>query len=106
MEIVGIILAIIILCCMISSWSTKKKREALFEKYRDAKVVDDIMEGKIWQGMSHDQLIDSWGRPVDTSQKVQRNRVTLICKYGQTGKNRFNSRVTLENGEVIGWDQK
>jgi hypothetical protein len=106
LEVVGIILVVGALWIAGSIWTTKQRREALMTKYGDAAVVENIMQKKIWQGMSHEQLVDSWGSPADTAEKVQRHRVIHTCKYGQTGKNRFNSRVTVENGVVTGWEQK
>ena len=82
------------------------RRARLLTKYGDAAVVDAIMEQKIWQGMSAEQLLESWGRPEDVDQKTLKSKVALTCKYGQTGKNRFSSRVHLENDVVVGWEQK
>lgn len=106
LEVVGVICLVGILWVAGQAWAKKQRRETLMAKYGDAEVVENIMQKKIWQGMSHEQLVESWGSPADTAQKVQRNRIIHTCKYGQTGKNRFNSRVTVENGVVTGWEQK
>lgn len=62
-----------------------------------------ILAKKMWQGMTEEQLTDSWGKPVEISQEVIRRRVRETWKYGQTGKNRFQNRVYFEDGYVIGW---
>lgn len=90
----------------ISKYLTQKRRERLWEKYQDQSIVEGIMEGKIWQGMSEEQLIDSWGRPAAKDHKVLKTKKTEIFKYNQTGKNRFASRVKLDNGMVVGWEQR
>lgn len=97
--LIGIIVAI-------SKYLTRKRRERLWEKYQDQSIVEGIMEAKIWQGMSEEQLIDSWGRPVAKDHKVLKTKTSEIFKYNQTGKNRFASRVKLDNGIVVGWEQR
>ena len=87
-------------------WADKRRRERLMVKYGDADVVQRIMKRMIWQGMSKDQLIDSRGRPVDVGTKIYKTKTTEIFKYGQTGKNRFDARITVENGAVVGWEEK
>ena len=83
-----------------------KRRERLMLKYNDAEIVDKIMNKRIWQGMSQEQLIDSWGSPVTKDQKHLKTKTTEIFKYNQTGKNRFSNRVRVENGIVVGWEKK
>ncbi|KQW21377.1 hypothetical protein ASC80_14950 [Afipia sp. Root123D2] len=79
-----------------------RRREELIGKYGQ-EVAEEILAGKVWQGMSEPQLLDSWGSPVEVGREVIRNKVKETWKYGQTGKNRFLNRVYLENGIVIGW---
>lgn len=88
------------------AYLNQKRRERLMDKYNDAEIVERIMEKIIWQGMSEEQLIDSWGRPIAKDQKLYKTKSTEIFKYNQTGKNRFSNRVRVENGTVVGWDKK
>ncbi|MDR3375982.1 MAG: hypothetical protein P4L98_19840 [Ancalomicrobiaceae bacterium] len=81
----------------------KKRREFLIKKYNDISIVDMIMAGQICQGMSEDQLIDSWGHPVAVDRKAYKTKTTETFKYGQTGKNRFRNRVFVEDRVVVGW---
>jgi hypothetical protein len=83
----------------------RRRREGLIAKYNSVQIADDIIAHKIWQGMTSDQLVDSWGRPVDVDTKVYKQKTNETWKYGQTGKNRFNQRVFTENGVVVGWQQ-
>lgn len=79
-----------------------RRREELIGKY-GLEVAEAVIAGKVWQGMSEPQLLDSWGSPVEVGREVVRDKVKETWKYGQTGKNRFLNRVYLENGIVIGW---
>jgi hypothetical protein len=53
--------------------------------------------------MTVEQLVKSWGSPVDIDCEIVKTRKKETWKYGQTGKNRFANRIYLENGIVIGW---
>lgn len=88
------------------SYKTKLKRERLMEKYRDEQLVDKLMQRMFWQGQSEEQLIDSLGKPLDVDQKVLKTKTKEVWKYNETGKNRYGLRVILEDGKVVGWDQK
>jgi hypothetical protein len=59
----------------------------------------------IWQGMTDEQLLESWGGPADKDYEIKKATTKETWKYGQTGRNRFSNRVFLENGVVIGWKQ-
>jgi uncharacterized protein YecT (DUF1311 family) len=79
-----------------------RRKRLLIAKYGDA-IAARILARQIWQGMTEEQLIESWGRPVEIGSEVMRTKTKQIWKYGQTGKNRFRERVTVENGTVSGW---
>ncbi|KIQ78967.1 hypothetical protein ACM3NY_07695 [Aeromonas veronii] len=89
-----------------SHYQTKIRREYLMKKYGDKHLVEKLMKRMFWQGQSEGQLIDSLGKPIDIDQKVLKTKVKEVWKYNKTGKGRYALRVTLENGKVIGWDQK
>lgn len=82
------------------------RRTALLAKYGDEQVVERIMNRVLWQGESREQLNDSLGAPVDTDEKVLKKCRREVWKYYQTGVNRFGLRITLEDGVVVGWDEK
>jgi len=106
MEIIAAIFLVVVAIGLIRSYFRKKRRERLMAKYGDANVVDGIMNQKIWQGMSDEQLIDSWGSPVAKDHKIYKTKISETYKYNQTGRNRFGSRVKVENGIVVGWEQR
>ncbi len=63
----GIVLLIILGSAAVAAFAYlhhRRRREYLMKKYKDEHIVKDIMTKRIWQGMSKDQLIDSWGSPL------------------------------------------
>jgi hypothetical protein len=87
-------------------WTQRVRRASLLAKYSDADVVEDIMAGKIWEGMQEEQLVESLGQPEDIATKVLKTKTVQTYKYGRVGKNRYSTRVIVENGVVVGWDKK
>lgn len=83
----------------------KARRKRLMEKYGNAELVEAILNRKVLQGMTREQLYDSWGRPVETGHEIYKKTVRETFKYDRTGRNRFKKRVYLENGIVVGWKE-
>jgi len=84
----------------------KARRALLMKRYDDVEMVDTIMEGRIARGMSAEMVMDVWGEPADMDETVLKTKTKREMKYDQKGKNRFGTRVYLENGVVIGWETK
>lgn len=84
-------------------WAAESRKKRLIAKYGDNDLTRTIIAKKICQGMTSEQLIDSWGRPEETDEKILKTKTNETWKYGRTGKNRFNNRVYVENGIVVGW---
>ncbi len=78
----------------------------LHEKYNNDRVVKQILDGEVWEGMTSGELFDSWGEPEAIDQKYLKNKSREVWKYDHLGGNRYGGRVTLENGIVVGWDIK
>lgn len=78
----------------------------LRDKYKNEDVVQKIYEGYFWVGQTAQQLTDSLGQPEAIDNKLLKTRVKEVWKYNRQGVNRFSLRITVENGRVIGWDQK
>jgi hypothetical protein len=104
--VIGTVIVVVFLAIAWNRHATKKRREYLFAKYANDVVVQAIMDRKIWQGMTAEQLVDSWGTPVAIDDKVYKTKVVHTYKYIQAGRNRYRSRVKIENGYVVGWEQK
>lgn len=86
--------------------SKKARRNELMKKYNNAQLVDAIMGRSFWQGQTKGQLVDSLGNPHDIDKKVMKTKTKETWKYNHLGGNRYGLRITIEDGEVIGWDQK
>ncbi len=82
------------------------KRARLMMKSKDEELIERLMEEKFWVGQTKEQLINSLGEPLDVNQKVLKTKVKEVWKYEQTGKNRYGLKITLDDGVVVGWDQK
>jgi hypothetical protein len=88
-SIVAAVLLLIVLHRVIKKHRREKaiaeRRNYLFEKFGDMEVVEKIMAGRVWQGMSQDCLIESWGHPADIDEKVYKTKIKETWKYGETG---------------------
>ena len=84
----------------------RERRLALIAKYGSEHEADMIMDGKIWSGMSSEQLLDSLGKPEGVDQAVNVKKIREIWKYGKVGQNRYRNRITVDNGRVAGWTAK
>lgn len=84
----------------------EERRAYLLSKYRDGEIVEQIMAKRVWQGQTSDQLRDSIGAPMDTDEKVLKTKRREVWKYHHRGGNRYGLRITLDNGLVVGWDEK
>ena len=82
------------------------KRARLMMKSKDEELIERLMEEKFWVGQTKEQLINSLGESLDVNQKVLKTKVKEVWKYEQTGKNRYGLKITLDDGVVVGWDQK
>jgi hypothetical protein len=82
-----------------------ERRADLTTRFGDA-TCSRILAGDIWVGQTEEQLREALGGPVDIDEKVMKTKKREVWKYDQSGVNRFNTRVTLENGAVTGWDRK
>jgi len=90
-------------------WKEKKeaeRRAALMGKYNDAEIVMRIMGQKVWIGQTAEQLLESWGRPAAVDKKQLKTKRKEVWKWGQTGRNRYTNRVTLDNDVVVTYDIK
>jgi hypothetical protein len=80
------------------------RRQNLIERFGE-RVALQIIAGLLWEEMTAEQLIESWGRPVEVDRQVTRAKIRETWKYNKTGKNRFKNRIKLENGVVVEWTE-
>jgi len=85
-----------------------KRKKKLIDKYGD-EIGSKIASGKIWIDMTKEMLIDSWGKPEDTTEDVSRNKTKLRWYYkGRVTRQAttvYKYEVKLENDLVEGWKE-
>ncbi|MDE1712694.1 hypothetical protein PWG14_08345 (plasmid) [Chromobacterium amazonense] len=106
MELFILLVSVVAVWSLASSYIKRKRKKRLLEKYGDHEIVAMIMKRMFWQGQTPEQLIDSLGPPIDVDKKILKTKSKEIWKYDQRGKGRFGLRITIENGVVIGWEKK
>lgn len=84
----------------------RARRESIYSKYGRTEVAERILSKTIWVGETADQLIDSLGHPSDTDETVLKTKRKEIWKYYPKSTSRYGLRVKVENGVVVGWDEK
>lgn len=68
--------------------------------------ADRIMRGQFWQGQTQEMLIEALGHPSDVDVRVMKTKTRSVYKYVWNGANRYGLRITLEDGVVVGWEDK
>lgn len=84
----------------------EERRRSIYQKYGHTEIAEKIIDKKVWMGATGEQLIDSWGRPLDIDESVLKTKKKEVWKYCRKGANRYGYKVKIENGIVIGWDEK
>jgi uncharacterized membrane protein len=106
MKFILIIIVIVIAVIYFTHLANKAKRKRLMHIYNDFSLVERLMEGQFWQGQTTNQLIDSIGKPDDISRQVLKSKTKETWKYQKTGNKRYALKIFVEDGIVVGWDQK
>jgi hypothetical protein len=78
------------------------RRSKVGAKYADFGTRSKTLDRLIWQGMTEEQLIDSWGTSNGRTRRVLKTKVEQTLRYGI---GRSSSSVYIENGLVTGWWQ-
>lgn len=108
--VVGLLIGIPVALTLAISAARRRREEErknrIYAKYGRGEVADRILSSTIWVGETSEQLLDSIGRPADTDEKVLKTKKKEIWKYYHRGGNRYGLRITIENGVVVGWEEK
>lgn len=104
--ILGIGVALIVIAAITRSLIRAARAHAIYAKYGQTETAERIIKRQVWVGQSTEQLRDSLGSPVDVDEKVLKTKTKHVWKYVHRGGNRFGLRITLENGFVVGWDER
>ncbi|MFZ3322923.1 MAG: hypothetical protein WA190_11170 [Usitatibacter sp.] len=71
-----------------------------------ADIAQRIWAGALWVGATAPMLIEMLGQPLDVDERVLKTKTKHTFKYSRTGQNRFAFRIFLEDGAVVGWEDK
>lgn len=112
--LIGItVLAVVIVLVLISRQKARRRRlayeawvDGLRAKYKKESIVQRIVNSEIWDRQTEAQLIDSRGEPVARDEKVLKTKRREIWKYEELREGQFALRITVDNGKVVGWEQK
>lgn len=108
--IVGLVVILFMVAIIFSRHQTSKRRKerllALAERFGSEGIAQDIMLQKFWTGQTEEMLVESLGPPAGVDKQILKTKRKEVWKYGETRKNQFSLRITLENGRVVSWDQK
>ena len=92
---------------VLGRWALRRLwRASLMRQFGDEAMVDVIMEGTIARGMTREMVEAALGTPADVDEVVLKTKAKLEMKYDPKGRNRFGTRVRLEDGYVVGWEIK
>lgn len=103
---VAAVLAVIVLVLWYRHDKKQMRLAYLHDKYCDEGLVQKIFDGCIWQGQTEEQLTDAIGEPQAVDRKTLKTKTKETWKYHHRGANRFGLRIIVEDGYVVGWDQK
>jgi hypothetical protein len=114
MPTVIIIIFIIIAFYVYRSYAAERARKAadearkerIYQKYGHTEIADRIINKTVWVGETSEQLADSLGQPLDIDEAVLKTKKKETWKYYRKSANRYGFKITVENGVVIGWDEK
>ena len=106
MKFILIITLIVIAVIYIAHLTNKAKRKRLMYIYNDFALVERLMKGEFWQGQTTNQLTDSIGKPDDIGRQVLKSKTKETWKYQKKGNNRYGLKIFVEDGIVVGWEQK
>ena len=64
------------------TFSAMRRKQRLVAKYGD-EIATLIVAHKVWQGMTEEQLTESWGVPVDVGHEIIRTNIKETWKYAK-----------------------
>lgn len=102
--LVGVVLLIVGTGRVLAAKRIEERFQFLMGKYNHAEIACRIMDNQLWRGQTAEQLVDMRGEHAVRKKEMKKNMTKVeTWKYEQTGKNRFNVKITLENDIVVSW---
>lgn len=84
----------------------RARRKADLTTRFGAEVAERVLRGEVWQGQTAEMLVEACGQPADTDERVMKKATRHVYKYKPLGGRRYALRVTLEDGVVVGWEDR
>lgn len=106
MQILSAIAIIIVLFIVARIVDAQTRKKNIYRKYGRNETAERIIKRIIWVGETQEQLVDSLGRPCDIDQNVLKTKMKETWKYFQKSPSRFGMKIKVEDGVVVGWDEK
>jgi len=69
-------------------------------------IATKILQRQVWKGQTMEMLMEARGRPAAVDENVMKTKTKKVLKYDMITRGRFRLRVTVEDGQVVGWDHK
>jgi hypothetical protein len=83
----------------------RERRLRLIDRF-GAEAAERILREELWIGETEEMVQESLGYPDDVDERVMKTKHRRVLKYRPLGKNRYGLRVTLDDGVVVGWEEK
>jgi len=82
------------------------RQEMIEQAYANSPYKLDILNGSIRQGMTANMVVAAWGPPAAIDRKVLKTKTKEVLKYGPGPGRSFANKVMIEDGIVVGWEQR
>lgn len=65
-----------------------------------------VSTSQVRKGQTAEQIRLMLGNPLSVDTKLTKTKKREIWKYNRRGSNRYDLRITLDDGFVVGWDSR
>lgn len=85
----------------------RRARHAALEASYGAAGADSIMRRQLWIGAPEPAVREIFGAPDDVEERVLKTKTKRILKYRDPSHaGRYVTKVTLDDGAVVGWEDR
>lgn len=85
------------------------RQQYLLNKFDDPVLVQRIFNRSIQLGDSRDVILEAFGPPISVDSDILKTSIKETFKYKKGNENRqdqYSIQIKLENGYVVGWEDK
>jgi hypothetical protein len=68
-------------------------------------AAERIIAQKLWVGAPVDAVNEMFGAPADVAETVKGTHTKLVMKFFPQARGRFDLKVTVDDGQVSGWEK-